>query len=417
MFSVSPCSTTAPFEKVVYESFDQLDYHARYWWASSGHALAILLERAGYTSHSQYTLLKFIRAITPTLGPAPLPGTPRLWKSFMTDDHTPIEISWDWGTGDKPPKIRFSIEPVGIGAGTQLDPENQYAAAHLRAIMATTLPDTNMQWLKHFQEQLNGEDIKGSVEGHATKEFYAFDLNSDAIESKAYFFPGYKARATKQTNFAVIRDTIQSAPGCELGKLQALDTFQEYMNDAHTPNLEMDMLAIDLVDPSESRFKIYFRIRDTSFASVVDAITLGGRIDNPELDQGVPKLRRLYFSLLNGSNGEDMSDQDQLPSKEDRTAGILYNMSFRYGSKAPKIKAYLPVRHYAKSELATISALGTFMDDSRATARANVVNYIASMQTLYSDEVLKSRSGIHTYIGCSIETAGDLRLVSYINPH
>lgn len=37
--------------------------------------------------------------------------------------------------------------------------------------------------------------------------------------------------------------------------------------------------------------------------------------------------------------------------------------------------------------------------------------------TLFSDaEALDSSLGVHTYIGCSIQDKGNLRLVSYLNP-
>lgn len=32
-------------------------------------------------------------------------------------------------------------------------------------------------------------------------------------------------------------------------------------------------------------------------------------------------------------------------------------------------------------------------------------------------DTLKTSSGLHTYLGCVIETDGGLRLISYINPH
>lgn len=380
------------------EGPDKLDHDAQYWWTSSGFALAILLEKAGYASDAQYRLLEFIRAIVPSLGAGPLPGRQPRWKSFMTDDHTPIELSWDWRTGGKSPKIRFSIEPVGVHAGTSVDPYNQHAAAKLRDTMRQRLPHTNAAWLAHFQHRLGSEEAApagvGPVEGHLSKEFYAFDLNEDGnIMSKAYFFPGFKARETQRSNFHVIKEAIETAPGCTTEKLRALRIFQDYVEDASSPSLEMDMLAIDLVDPSESRFKIYFRVRDTSFTSVRQAMSLGGRIKTPELLQGLEDLQRLYYSLLAGAQidrDQVPADDTQLPTKDHRTAGILYNVEFRYGSTIPKVKAYLPVRHYARSEDAIISALEAYFStkhldddtDSSAGWRTHVASYKEAVKTI-----------------------------------
>ncbi|KAI0847153.1 aromatic prenyltransferase [Daldinia vernicosa] len=408
--------TTAAFRRVDSEAHLDLDYHARYWWKSSGYALAVLLDKAGYSSHAQYDILKFVKAITPSLGAAYTPGRQR-WKSFMTDDHNPIELSWDWRTGGKSPKIRFSIEPVGVHAGTYLDPNNQYAASRLLDSMLQLLPEANMEWLAHFRLRLSGEEATGSVEGHQSKEFYAFDLGEEGVISKAYFFPGFKARATRRSNFDVISDTIRTAPGSSPEKLQALEVFQEYVCDPSSPQLEMDMLAIDLIDPAESRFKIYFRIRDTSFASVRAAMTLGGRVRIPDMERGLEDLRSIYHALLGKGTNQD-ADDVQLPAKDHRTAGILYNVEFKYGSKSPKVKAYLPVRHYARSEEAVMSAVDVHLRQRGASplSRVNMVNYRSAMGTIFSREALRARSGLHTYIGCSVEAGGELRLVSYINP-
>ncbi|KAK6951539.1 hypothetical protein Daesc_006060 [Daldinia eschscholtzii] len=372
--------TTAAFRRVELEAHLELDYHARYWWKSSGYALAVLLEKAGYSSHAQYDILRFVRGITPSLGAAYIPGRQR-WKSFMTDDHNPIELSWDWRTSGKSPKIRFSIEPVGVHAGTHLDPNNQYAASRLLESMLQLLPATNMEWLAHFRQRLSGEDVKGSVEGHQSKEFYAFDLGEEGIISKAYFFPGFKAIATRRSNLDVISDTIETAPGCSPEKLQALRIFRDYACDLSSPQLEMDMLAIDLVDPKESRFKIYFRIRDTSFASVRDAMTLGNRIRTPDMERGLEDLRSVYHALLGRGTGED-ADDVQLPAKDHRTAGILYNVEFKYGSKSPKVKAYLPVRHYARSEEAVMSAVDAYLSRASSLTRVNMANYRSAMETI-----------------------------------
>ncbi|KAI1342699.1 aromatic prenyltransferase [Xylariaceae sp. FL0016] len=411
-------TATKAFQKVDAEGRHDLDIHARWWWRSTGYALAVLLERARYSGHAQYQLLKFVQAITPSLGVAQEPGKEIVWKSFMTDDYNPVELSWDWCTGDKAPKIRFSIEPIGLEAGTIRDPNNEEGATKLLETMVRILPSTNMEWLGHFQRQLNGQEARGCVEGHPTREFYAFDLGETGVVSKAYFFPGFKARATQRSNFDIILDTIHTAPGATPEKLQALKMFQDYVCDPRTPPLEMDMLAIDLVDPAESRFKIYFRIRDTSFASVHHTMTLGSRIQKPELGRGLQDMRALYHALLGpGVGGEELGDAAPLPAKDHRTAGMLYNVEFKYGSKSPKVKAYLPVRHYAQSEEAVVSAVNAHLYSAKpASQAAHMVHYHEAIKTIFSREALSARSGLHTYIGCSVEAGGELRLVSYLNP-
>lgn len=374
-------STTEAFRKVDTESCPNLTYDALHWWRSVGYVLAILLDKASYSTQAQCRLLKFIRAITPSLGPARVPGRLR-WKSFMTDDHSPIELSWDWRTGDdQHPKIRFSLEPVGILAGTHIDPDNEYETYALQATIFKFIPNTDMEWLRHFQKQFNVENSRGWIEGHPSKEFYAFDLSEDGIVGKAYFFPGFKARSIEQSNFDVVLGAIHTAPGSSPEKLEALNMFREYVYNPSSPLLEMDMLAIDLVDPTESRFKIYFRVRDTSFACVKETMTLGNRIQKPGLERGIEVLRQLYHTLLRGGEDE-VGDRAQLPPNDHRTAGILYNVEFKYGSKSPKVKAYLPVRHYARSEEAIMTALNAHLHNAHSFAKNSIANYSDALETI-----------------------------------
>lgn len=226
------------------------------------------------------------------------------------------------------------------------------------------LSETSMEWLRHFQEKLDGPETKAGVdeaEGHRSRQFYAFDLEEDgSIMAKAYFFPGFKARETHQSTIDVILDAIKTAPGSTPESLQAFEVFREFTQEVSSPPLEIDMLAIDLVDPADSRFKIYFRLRDTSLASVMDTMHLNNRLPFPTLNHDV--LRNLYFSLLGGPatvENQIASDNVQLPVKDHRTAGILYNVEFKYQSKLPKVKVYLPVRHYSPKETAVVQALDT----------------------------------------------------------
>lgn len=368
---------------------DQLDYHALYWWRASGHSLAVLLEKAGYSSSSQCQLLEIIWSITPFLGAEHVPGRQAQWKSFMTDDHTPIELSWDWRTGNEPPKIRFSIEPVGVDSGTHSDPHNHEAASKFRETVLQSLSPASMAWLDHFRTKLTCQNTAGidQVEGHRSTEFYAFDLNGDgSIMTKAYFFPGYKAKAMRCSNLEIITNTITQGPDCTAEKLQALRIFRDYVQDASSPPLEMDMLAIDLVEPANSRFKVYFRVRDTSFASVKETMTLGSRIRGSVSDQTWVELRRLYHSVLGRHTGVNAppADSKQLPPSCHRTAGILYNVEFSYDSKSPKVKVYLPVRHYARSEEAVMSAIGAHFQTTEPSGswRTSLGRYREAIDTI-----------------------------------
>ena len=335
-----------------------LNTHGAYWWKSSGYALAILLGNAGYSYPARVRILGFFaRCIAPRLGIANEPGVER-WKSFMTDDNNPIELSWDWHTGSEPPKIRFSVEPVSERAGTPQDLRNELIAMEFLKAMLTALPATDMQWFYHLESYFDLGLKQHSPAGHLSQIFWAFDLNEKDITVKAYFFPEYRAHATQRTNIQVISEAIAAAPFCTSEDLSALHKFQEFVHEYAKAPLEMDMLAIDLVEPLQSRLKIYYRTRETSFESVRNSMTLGGRITNNDMDTGLQSLRRLWDSLF---DQQGVPDDCPLPASTHRTAGILYNVEFRLGSKAPKVKMYIPVRHYARSDWQIMNAVSDFI--------------------------------------------------------
>ena len=353
-------SPTADSMMVAWHRIDSkhLNVHGAYWWKSSGYGLAILLGSAGYSYAARVRILEFFaRCIAPRLGIANEPGVER-WKSFMTDDHNPIEFSWDWHTGSEPPKIRFSVEPVSERAGTPLDPRNELITMEFLRAMLTDLPATHMQWFSHFESYFGLGLKQHSPAGHLSQIFWAFDLNEKDVTVKAYFFPEYRALATQRTNMQVISEAIEAAPLCTSEGLSVLHMFQEFVHEHAKVPLEMDMLAIDLVEPLQSRLKIYFRTRETSFRSVRDAMTLGGRITNNDMDTGLQSLRRLWDSLF---DQQGVPDDRSLPASTHRTAGILYNVEFRLGSKAPKVKVYIPVRHYARNDWQIMNAVSDFI--------------------------------------------------------
>lgn len=360
--SIPFSAETEVWHKVDTEVRHCLGFHERYWWRRSGYALAVFLYNAGYSSHGQYQALIFFAVVVgPSLGAAHEPSLgPNPWSSFMTDDGNPIELSWDWHTDNKLPTIRFSIEPVGVHAGTPRDPQNRYAASRFRRTLLQLPTRANVEWFDHFNDQFNCHGIAdGSAEeGHSSQVFYAFDLAEDGITSKAYLFPGFKARAMGQTNLTVLSQAIASAPYCTPDNLRALSVFEDFVTDSMTSALEMDMLAIDLIEPTASRLKIYFRSRETTFSSVRRIMTLGNRIATPEVVHGLQNLKRLWDVVL---EREGSMDDEPLPAVDHRTAGILYNIEFCLGSALPNVKIYIPVRHYASSDKNIVHGLGDYM--------------------------------------------------------
>ncbi|KAI0096638.1 tryptophan dimethylallyltransferase-domain-containing protein [Nemania sp. FL0031] len=438
---LAPVSPTVPVEKesqiqtqwITHSPYDSVElsvwhrvnselepfksHHQRFWWSKhSGKSLAILLHAAEYPEQLQYRDLKFFATdIAPYLGishETTQGDTPR-WPSFMTDDGTPLELSWDWGTKDGPPTIRYSIEPIGLHAGFLLDPSNLLAGPAFQKQLLNSSIEMRLEWFQHFKEFFDVPDredgFQRDIEDHNTSIFYAFDLSPTEVTAKAYFFPKTRARARGQSNLEVLTQAMQAAPHSTKNNLDAWQMFCDFSTEI---SLEYEMLAIDLIDPLESRLKIYFRCRETTFNSVVNIMTVGGRIKNPKLYQGLEDLKRLWDALFHA--GSHTSPDQSLREVSHRTAGILYNIEFRLGEAYPVAKIYLPVRHYSNSDEAIIRALSAhFQQHQRGKY---MPNYVHAMQALFSPKAMQERSGIHTYIGCAIRPNGTLRVVSYFKP-
>jgi DMATS type aromatic prenyltransferase len=101
-------------------------------------------------------------------------------------------------------------------------------------------------------------------------------LDEKDATGKVYFFSAYRAIVIGKKYLEVIFEAIETAPFCTSEALAGFRVLQEYAKENVNALLEMDMLAIDLTESSQSRMKIYFRSRETCFESVRKVITLRG---------------------------------------------------------------------------------------------------------------------------------------------
>ena len=349
-----------------------------FWWNHIGSALGALLYHAGYSHDAQYRHLSFFaRIIAPHLGLPP--DSQKHWKTFMTDDGNPVELSYEWATNDAPPKIRYSVEPIGPRAGTLFDSRNKSVIKKFDRLLFSALPETNLVWFKHFERELRCRHrsvLPAKSSNRSTHRFYAFDLEDDEITVKAYFFPRLRARETKTPVLETISQAILSAPQWGDAGTQALTTFRAFATKARAAPLEMDMLAIDLVEPRQSRVKVYFRSRETDFESVIDNLTLGDRARTTALEKGIENLRALWDALFEADSRTGTS----LRPLDHRTAGILYYVEFRLGNSLPVTKIYIPVRHYSSNDQHIMNSLSAYL---KSTGNEHsIANYHEAMASL-----------------------------------
>ncbi|RSL55911.1 hypothetical protein CEP54_009126 [Fusarium duplospermum] len=379
--------------------------HQRYWYQNVGYVLGSFLNSAGYTQMSQINILHhFANLVTPHLGSAFRVGLTR-WRSFMTDDFTPVQFSWDFHTGSEKPTIRYSMEPIGLDAGTAVNLQNARAVGDFKRGLVEACPEINTTLFDHFRSRFDQLWIGGGP-GHQSTMFWGFTLEENTITNKAYFFPGAMARATHQPTLAVIRDAIESAPGYSRGRMASFKLFSDYVSQRPELRLEIEMFAMDLVQEERSKLKVYFRDRRTNFEAVKETMCLGRRLQELNFEIGIQKLRRLWDALL-GTQGAP--DNIALPYKNHRTAGILYHFEFGMGIQTPNVRVYIPVRHYAENDQQILNALTGFMSEEAGEYGSqafleSTMRYSECLQSTFDSAALENGLGVQTKISCQYAT-------------
>lgn len=354
-----------------------------FWLQSTGAILARMLHKAGYSPKAlQYHLDFFRKYVAPAMGRRPRPdGGPHGWQSFMTDDYTPIELSWSWKEGDTLPAVRYAIEPIGHWAGTVFDPLNMRAARDCIRKSQPALSGLNLDWLKFFSKELvatdtDNFDIYSNADSDilGTQVFTAYDLGDEKTALKAYFIPTLKATLTGQSNFQLIRRTISKLIIQQPSLAKSFAVLSDWMDSRQ--DIKGEILAIDCVNPSKSRIKIYIRSRETSFDSVADVMTMGGLLTKDGTDKALASLKDLWGRVL--SLGSGFSTSASLESRGHRTAGILYYFELKPGASLPTSKVYIPAKHYGINDLEVARGLSGFLK-----ARGNVFaedDYLEALQ-------------------------------------
>ncbi|MCJ1237846.1 hypothetical protein MMC14_005833 [Varicellaria rhodocarpa] len=398
----------------------ELNSDSEFWWQTTGPILQTLLTQAGYDLYQQCSALSFYRFyVAPYLGPRPdVDGKIQGWKSFMTDDFSPLELSWYWGSpkGTTTPTVRFSIEAIGKSAGTSADPLNQAKTSELVQQLRPCLPLADWSYFDQLRECLCDRDQrswymrpKGKADSDQSSMFLAFEYLDTQIVTKAYLIPNLvDDRLHKGVANSPIVHAIKSLyhEHSDIPSLSRLLGFMQ--NTPQGSSMSLLFLAVDNVP--RSRIKIYARSASTSFASIHDTMTINATISGRE--KALVDLRELWGLVTNLP--EDFHDDHELPQIHHPTAGILYHFDVQPGNCFPEPKVYLPVKHYGHDDLHTANALSLFFQRRGADWLAKpFVRALESIASAYRS--LEGSRGLQTYIGCAVRK-GELVITSYLSP-
>jgi DMATS type aromatic prenyltransferase len=378
-----------------------------WWWEVVGGHLEALLSAADYSSLDQLKALSFFyRWVTPRLGPKPI-SPEAIWKSFMTDDHSPVEYSWKWGFGDSAPEIRYSIEPIGNYAGAALDLLNKKATSDLLAQLCRSgQPGVDLEWFVHFKHALLGPGTPASEAGVTRQStlFVAFEVTSGLMGVKAYFIPvnAHGNSAGDQISRAVV------STGClNLAAMNQLNSFLR--DDIYGQTVKPFMLGIDCVRPINSRLKVYSRSLGTTFELVRRVMSIGGRRKN--IMEAENHLHTLWKLILNLP--DDFPTDRELPYNPHETAGLLFYFDVAPMSQLPDVKVYIPVRHYSPGDDVAACGLVRYLKSQSQGAYAQ--QYLETLKALATKEDKSTSNGLQTYISCAYRKNA-LVITSYLNP-
>lgn len=92
-------------------------------------------------------------------------------------------------------------------------------------------------------------------------------------------------------------------------------------------SLQIVGISVDCIDPCKPRLKYYVRSSYTFFSSVNIIISLDDEVHDVKAQNGLETLRKLW-ELVFGLE-DDFSLNENLSSKEHKTAGVLYSFELR----------------------------------------------------------------------------------------
>ncbi|EAW08391.1 putative dimethylallyl tryptophan synthase [Aspergillus clavatus NRRL 1] len=396
----SPNTTLEPFQllsKVLtFPNEDQRD-----WWHSTGPMLAKMLRDAGYDIHAQYVhLCVHHKCIVPYLGPYPANGQER-WMSVLSRFGLPYELSLNCSRS----VVRFAFEPIGPLSGTEQDPFNAHVIWECLDMLARLDPSIDLQWFTQFKEDLVlGDDEarfvreRGLDRGQVcTQNKLGLDLDGSRFEVKMYMYPYLKSVATGVPIDQLMFDSVRKV---DRGQKLAgpLSILEEYIKSHRNKTLSTRLISCDLVDPSQSRIKIYVAEESVDWEHLEDIWTLGHRRRNPVAMRGLEQLRELW-DLINIPEGPSHFRDGylNLGSEVDERLPLLANFTLSPKERYPAPQIYFHT--FGMSDAAVADAVATFCARRGWTEMAE--SYKANLFSYYPDGDVNEMNYLQSLISFS----------------
>ncbi|CAD6910953.1 unnamed protein product [Tilletia controversa] len=385
-----------------------------FWRGAVASPLLVMLQQARYSAEAINVFENFLEVyVLPALGCAPQ-KTARGWEfafpSFMNDNHSPVEIGLSWTKGQ--PSVKFSIEPIGCpsDAGSSMLSNLHAAERLLQRLQAGGLG--SFERLRDLAQCCISEEQDETSEARS-QVFVAFDLQrSGNVLVKAYLMPHARASSSQ---FDVVDQAIQSVKADGT----AWSTIESYYHSLYpSERPEAVILSTDCSNDSTARIKVYFRYRTNEIASVLQHMSLGGRIASG-WERTLPQL---WHAVLSEQKQDGTTSLRTIDDRSETTGGVLIYYDFSRSEDEATSKIYLPVRHWASTDQAIARGLSDYLRQSVHNATSSTCN---SEQPLLYDDVLRLFAdpielegcrGLQNYVCAGQKKDGRIDLSIYLNP-
>ncbi|KAJ7148007.1 aromatic prenyltransferase [Mycena filopes] len=341
-----------------------------------------------------YTSL-LLEQILPLLDPGKVAGA-ATYPSWMTDDHTPVEFSLILGRPTKA-SVRFAFEPSAL---PQAGENSIVALRHTLERLAAAFPmepKFDLEWFDICAEQLllPGAEQRPGDKAHPVSEtFIGFDCGHYSGTMKVYFMPRIRSLVSKESTEDMMKQ-LSDRLGLEK-PWSNISQFLAQFLPADRPRI--DIVAIDCVPGAKNRLKIYFRTHLLSCSHMEHFLTLGGAL--PDVSTGLNTARLLWNAMTGGAEAVD----DITASQASYFPSSLIYYELRRGDDFPSSKVYLPVRRYLLNDMEISQGVERLASQlSEPYTPADYPNFI---QNIFPHRALSSRTGIHTYICCTVKPGG-----------
>jgi len=128
----------------------------------------------------------------------------------------------------------------------------------------------------------------------------------------------------------------------------------------------VEMVAVDCLEPAQSRVKVYFRYHDNNLDTIIQHSTLGGTVDDLISQNTTSSLRELWGFLFPGVRSYEGLPLPN-PSRPPGPGFLIYH-EMRLGSSSLDSKVYIPVRQYCPHDAQIAQAISQYMKSTGVNA-------------------------------------------------